>query len=97
MNDLEYFRSTLSTSFERVIRECILAGVTLEPNSVHVHAPCRAMEDNVLLDQSGICSKSVVLRTCEVLIDRIVGVLSLEKKLSRAFSCSPLELVKRTA
>jgi hypothetical protein len=90
MNDLEYFRSTLSTSFERVTRE--IHGVTLESNSAHVHALCKAMEDNVLLDQSGVCSRSV-LRTCEVLIDRIVGVLSLEKKLSRAFL---LELVWRT-
>ena len=90
MNDLEYFRSTLSTSFERVTRE--IHGVTLESNSAHVHAPCKAMEDNVLLDPSGVCSRSV-LRTCEVLIDRIVGVLSLEKKLSRAFL---LELVWRT-
>ena len=86
MNDLEYFRSTLSTSFERVTRE--IHGVTLESNSAHVHAPCKAMEDNVFLGQSGICSRLVVLRTCELLIDRIVGVLSLEKKDCRVLSCS---------
>jgi hypothetical protein len=89
MNDLEYFRSTLSTSFERVIGKCMLADVCrVGIKQCHVHVPCKAMEDNVFLGQSGICSRLVVLRTCELLIDRIVGVLSLEKKDCRVLSCS---------